>query len=87
MHSFDPTIFLKNTTESLCFLQTLYLTYNIELIYFLEQLEEILDELRLPVSRLVTNKIGFRDDLLPNKKGVRANLTPLNYPIDTRPDS
>ena len=50
MHSFDPTLYLKNTTGSLCFLQTLYLNYNIELIDFLEQLKEMLDELRLPVS-------------------------------------
>jgi|GEM_PF-2074077 len=59
MHSFDPTVFLKNTTASLCFLQTLYLNYNIELIDFLEQLEEILDELRLPVSRLFTIKLDL----------------------------
>ena len=56
MHSFDPTIFHKNTTGSFCFLQTLYLNFKIDLIDFLEQLEEILDELRLPASRFSTKR-------------------------------
>ena len=56
MHSFGPTIFLKNTTESLCFLQTLHLNFNLDLIDFLEQLEEILAELQLPLSRLSTKR-------------------------------
>jgi len=44
MHSFDPTILIKNPMESLCFLQALYLNYNIELIISLEQLQDTLDE-------------------------------------------